>query len=99
MIGRQLVLLGRGSVQRVIVRGKAVSNYKRPTMAEYLVPTEAYGPANARRQSSYNMYLLGGAASLFVALAAGKVLDVYEFNPYPHHLLKQVKGTPIDDDE
>merc|ERR1712142_1376528 len=99
MIGRQFLKLRPAAMQMVQRRGKAVSNYQRPTMDMYLAPTEAYGPANARRQSSYNMILLGGVASVIVALAAGTIFDVWEFNPYPHELMKSVKGTPINDDE
>jgi len=98
MIGRQVLRL-RPAVQLMQKRGKAIKNYQRPTMDLYLAPTEAYGPANARRQSSYNMFLLGGIVSFALAMAAGTVLDVWEFNPYPHELVKQVKGTPITDDD
>ena len=56
---RQVMQLARKSVQVQPVRGKAVSNWKRPTMDEYLAPHEAYGPANAKRQKSYNMFFLG----------------------------------------
>merc|ERR1712142_1197344 len=99
MLGRQFLKLRPTALQMVQRRGKAVSNYQRPTMDMYLAPTEAYGPANARRQNSYNMILLGGFASLMVALAAGTIFDVWEFNPYPHELIKGVKGTPISDDD
>ena len=91
MISRQLLALR--SVQRTQVRGKAISNYKRPSMDLYLAPTEAYGPANAKRQSKYNMSLLLGTLSLAASIVVGTVLDVWEFNPYPYKLVKQVKGT------
>ena len=96
--GRQLLRM-RTALQVQAKRGKAVSNWKRPSMDEYLVPTEAYGPANAKRQASYNMFLLGGIAAMLASLAGATILDVWEFNPTPHHLIKQVKGTPIHDDE
>merc|ERR1711973_498127 len=100
---RQVMQLARKSVQVQPVRGKAVSNWKRPTMDEYLAPHEAYGPANAKRQKSYNMFFVGGVLSFIASLAGGTVLDVWEFNPYPHHLMTNapggVRGTPINDEE
>merc|ERR1711941_132118 len=100
---RQVMQLARKSVQVQPVRGKAVSNWKRPTMDEYLAPHEAYGPANAKRQKSYNMFFLGGVLSFMASLAGGTVLDVWEFNPYPHHLMTNapggVRGTPLDEEE
>ena len=96
---RQLLLGMRTAVQVQARRGKAVTNWKRPSMDEYLVPTEAYGPANAKRQANYNMFLLGGIVSLVASLAGATILDVWEFNPTPHQLVAEARGTPINDEE
>merc|ERR1719244_911108 len=98
LVVRQLLRARQACRVAVPQRGKAITNWKRPTMAEYLPPTEAYGPANAKRQSSYNMFMVGGFLAFGASLMGGTILDVWEFNPYPHHLIKQVKGTPIHDD-
>ena len=46
---------------------------------------------------------LGGVLSFIASLAGGTVLDVWEFNPYPHHLMTNapggVRGTPLNDEE
>ena len=45
----------------------------------------------------------GGVLSFIASLAGGTVLDVWEFNPYPHHLMTNapggVRGTPLNDEE
>ena len=95
---RQLLRM-RTVLQVQARRGKAVSNWKRPSMEEYMVPTEAYGPANAKRQAGYNMFLLAGIGALFASLAGATILDVWEFNPAPYHLIKEARGTHMQDEE
>ena len=76
---RQVMQLARKSVQVQPVRGKAVSNWKRPTMDEYLAPHEAYGPANAKRQKSYNMFFLGKPHNNCLLITTPVLAHLYKY--------------------
>merc|ERR1712223_1598552 len=57
-----LLRAGAGLRGRIQVRGRAVQNWKRPTMDEYGVPTESWAVVNARNQKKYNGMLAVGLA-------------------------------------
>merc|ERR1711944_392376 len=57
---RGIISTARTGVQLTQRRGIAVKGHKRPTMDEYLAPTEAFSKVEGRREARYNMYLLGG---------------------------------------
>lgn len=64
-------------------RGKAVQNWKRPTMEEYLAPKEPWQRVNAKNQTRYNMSLLGGTAFLGVTLAFANAKSLIELHSTP----------------
>ena len=60
MWSRGIISTARTGVQLTQRRGIAVKGHKRPTMDEYMAPTEAFSKVEGRREARYNMYLLGG---------------------------------------
>ena len=90
MIGRSLLAI-RPIAGRMFVRGKAVRNWKRPSMDEYMAPTELYSHANAKRQSRYNMMLVTGTAFLGFTIAFGTVMDLIEMRGTPYDIMKKMK--------
>jgi len=65
MQSKSLLKLGSRTIQLMQRRGKAVQNYKRPSMDEYPVPVEAFETGQGRTNKKYNMIL---AAGLSVAI-------------------------------
>merc|ERR1712018_814654 len=61
MNSKKLLHLGSRTVQHLQKRGRAVQNWKRPTMDEYPVPTESWAVVNARTNKKYNTLLAAGA--------------------------------------
>ena len=82
------VLLRATSALRTQVRGKAVQNYKRPSMDEYGVPTEAWATVNARTQKKYNMVLAGGVVIASFTGAYCWNSDKTVFHTVPRHLIE-----------
>ncbi len=72
-------------------RGKAISNWKRPTMEELPVPSEPWAQVNARENKRYNMQLAVGtlflAGTVVFGLASGHIF----LNLTPYHLMKKEK--------
>ena len=93
-------LLRATSALRTEVRGMrttqsrgmpAVKNYKRPSMDEYGVPTEAWATVNARTQKKYNAMLAGGAVVAALTGAYCWTSDKTVFHTVPRHLIEVPK--------
>lgn len=65
------------------VRGKAVQNWKRPSLDEMGVPTESWTMVNATRQVRYNAQLASGVAFFGFTLAFAHYNDLIELRGTP----------------
>merc|ERR1712080_283356 len=88
MQSRSLLQLGSRTVQHMQRRGKAVQNYKRPSMDEYPVPFESWVVANARTQNKYNMILAFGLATFVPTMVYCWYSDKTVFHTVPRHLIE-----------
>ena len=82
-----LLRAGAGLRGRMQVRGKAVQNWKRPSMDEYGVPTESWAVVNARNQKKYTTLLAVGATFLSLTLSYCWFSDKTVFYTVPRHLI------------
>jgi len=64
-------------------RGKAIQNWKRPTMDDYLGPKEPWELVNARRNKEGNYYLLAGVSVMLSAIIVAIQLDFIDLAPDP----------------
>jgi len=81
----RLALAGRKSTLSQ-VRGKALQNWKRPSIDEMTVPSEPWSRVHDKKQKKFNMQLLAGA-TLF-AVTAMAAINTVAVNSTPYHLLK-----------
>lgn len=84
MSGR-LVLAGRKATLSQ-VRGKALQNWKRPSIDELGVPSEPWSRVHDRNQKKFSVQLLTGV-SLF-AVTAMAAINTVATNSTPYNLLK-----------
>ena len=84
-------LLRATSALRTQVRGKAVMNYKRPSMDEYGVPSEMWTVVNARTQKKYNTVLGLGLVAIGITGAYCWQSDKTVFHTVPRHLIEVPK--------
>jgi len=82
-----LLRAGAGLRGRIQVRGRAVQNWKRPTMDEYGVPTESWAVVNARNQKKYNGMLAAGLAFFGLTSVYCWFSDKTVFYTVPRHLI------------
>jgi len=78
--------LASSRILKVPTRGKALENWKRPSIDEMGVPTEAWAPVNARNNQKFLIHLLAGVGS--IVLSVGAFFQTVELNATPKHLLK-----------
>jgi len=76
-------LLVRPASNLILRRGKAIQNWKRPTMDEYLGPKEPWELVNARRNKEGNIYLLAGVTCMLSAIIVAIQLDFIDLAPDP----------------
>jgi hypothetical protein len=89
MIGRTLLAV-RPIGAQVQNRGMAaVKNWKRPSMDEYLAPSQPFAQVNNPRQNRYNMTLAFGVVFLASTMSFGYVMDLIEMRGTPHHVMKK----------
>ena len=69
-------------------RGKAVQNYLRPTMEEYMAPREPWTKLNAKRQTIFNSQLASGVGFFVFTIGYAWYNDLIEFNSGPEGLYK-----------
>jgi len=80
-------LLRVSSALRTQVRGKAVQNWKRPSMDEYGVPTESWQVVHARNQKKYGLVMALGAAFFGATMTFCWFSDKMIFHTVPRHLI------------
>jgi len=68
------------------VRGKALQNWKRPSIDEMAVPSEPWSRVHDRNQKKFSVQLLTGV-TLF-AVTAMTAINTVATNSTPHNLLK-----------
>jgi len=84
-LSARLVLAGRKSTLSQ-VRGKALQNWKRPSINELSVPSEPWSRVHDRNQKKFNVQLLAGV-TLF-AVTAMTAINTVATNSTPYDLLK-----------
>jgi len=84
-LSARLVLAGKKSTL-CQVRGKALQNWKRPSIDELAVPAEPWSRVHDRNQKKFNVQLLAGMA-LF-AVTAMAAINTVATNSTPYNLLK-----------
>ncbi len=82
---------------RVPARGKALANWTRPKLDEYGTPRDPWAARYARNQTIYNMQLAGGIAFLIFTLSCAKMMDTFQLNTTPWHLLPEMRATVAED--
>merc|ERR1711962_424287 len=87
MNSKKLLDLGSRTVQHLQKRGRAVQNWKRPTMDEYPVPTESWSVVKARTDRKYNGILAGGLIFFGLTSVFCWFDDRTVFYTVPRHLI------------
>jgi len=76
------LLLVRPVGNLILRRGKAIQNWKRPTMDDYLGPKEPWAKVNAQRQKEGWAWLIGGIG--FVTATTLYMLSIEFIDPAPN---------------
>jgi len=74
------------SVVRTHVRGKALANWKRPSIDELGVPTQSWTHVHNNNQKRFNVHLVAGVSFFTATLVF--ISATVDFNTTPKHLLK-----------
>jgi len=86
LTARSRLVLAARRVSSTQVRGKALQNWKRPSIDEMGVPAEPWGRVHDRNQKKFSTQLLVGLSLFAVTAMTG--INMIKTNSTPHHLLK-----------